>query len=192
MIKNLSLNIVVEDEAKDVNLDEILTNIKQGNLNEVSVNSSVDLDLLKRNLIESLDEDNVTIKDGVAGGCYGARDGTSYKGLTLYLNPGMLPDYIYEEDEEDGDRDLRVINYFAVMAGASMGYELASEEEEDDFEVKGGSFNWGRASMYEMAYQIKGNMVFARFHCGGDIRGNYTKVVKFEYHDICDFWDAIC
>lgn len=54
----------------------------------------------------------------------------------------------------------------------------------------GNSFNWNSFTVFNFCIFKKENIVRIKFHCGGDVRGNYTK----DYFFACskdDFFEAI-
>lgn len=146
----------------------------------------------------------IEMRKGVSGGCYGARTGRSHKGYTLWCPLDLMGEYLNTEYNEFAVNPLfEIDNYGGELL------DLTDEQIENFFEVAyqadidlkyDNSYNYGHSleGCYFIAdFDLKTHetdnfcILFAKFHCGGDIRGNYTNWFAFRFDSIDDLHGAI-
>lgn len=144
-----------------------------------------------------------SVRVGVSGGCYGARDGKSYDGLTVYADATQFPE---RSLDSDGDE---IVNIYSLID--NMGGELVEDLDGDIFRdaCEGLGLEVSRNNTYNYAgqdsetpyflvdadYSIiegeKSSFLAIKFHCGGDIRGNYTETVVFKFSGLDDIYSVV-
>lgn len=148
------------------------------------------------------------LRNGVSGGCYGARDGKQYDGFTLWLPLDHAQRYV---ETYEGDCDpIVILNPLHQIE--SYGGELLdlSEEEIEGFlnvgEEIGLDIHHDNTYNHEFDgcgyitdfdfktigdYENNKNILIAKFHCGGDIRGNYTRWFAFKFDNTDDLYSIL-
>lgn len=157
-------------------------------------------DLLNSDLKSILNDsfDHIDIRDGVDGGCYGARDGKKYEGVTVFTH---IKNFDERWIDTDGDE---VVNPWSLLEDHATSFSPISDEIHEalteifDFDDDNTCNYEGQSS--EDPYFLTGmhfeilkegeitsdkNIMLVRFHEGGDIRGNYGSwhLAKFDYID---------
>lgn len=145
------------------------------------------------------------VRSGISGGCYGARDGKTHDGLTVFADATQFPERF---KNSDGDE---IVNPYSLIE--NMGGELIEGLDGDVFTEacedlgcdirRDNSFNYeGRDSsnphfLVDIDFAVILNkengaaFLAVKFHCGGDIRENYTERVVFKFSSIDDLYGAI-
>lgn len=155
-------------------------------------------------LIKALEREfNCTARKGVSGGCYGARDGKSYTGLTVYMSPDELPDRWIDSDGDE------IVNYWHLLNDSGTCRGKVSDSFVERFQgIYGVETNGDNScnyqghdsdtpfSLYEINFSTyirpDGSAIaVVEFHCGGDPRGNYTSPYLFEFHYSDDMYSAL-
>lgn len=151
-----------------------------------------------KGLSKSLESLGHTVRNGISGGCYGSRDGKSYAGLTVWLDASQFPERFIDSDGDE------VVNIFALIE--QYGGTLVEGLEGDAFveSCEGLGISVSRNNTYNYAgngdspyflfnadFSIiyndeKISYLVIKFHCGGDIRGNYTATVVYKFESIDD------
>ena len=160
-----------------------------------------------KTLKKMLESVGCEVRDGVTGGCYGSRDGSSSEGFTVWIDASELP-----EREYDKDLEAEVVNIFSLIS--NYGGEIVEGLDGDVFEeaCENLGLNVGKDNTYNYAGHDAETPVFLvdadfavisspngsgsaylsiKFHCGGDIRGNYTDRVVFKFSSVDDIWGVI-
>ena len=109
----------------------------------------------------TIDKDNIIgdVRDGIQGGCYGARDGKTYEGVTVYLD--------CREVESEGNVAQRLLEYPHSIVDDSLVEAIDAE--------RGNTYNYEYMVVdNHVEFTITEKLTFVRFHLGGDIRGNYS------------------
>lgn len=205
--QNIQINLLASETVMDDinhchNIHEVLTKLKNsfdaGGQENLSFSPSIDVDALKAALEA---EFNLTAREGISGGCYGARDGKSYKGLTLFVSPCEFPDRWL-----DGDGDEVVNSYHSIVDNCESELDCDGEVFEryvDVFNIKEvvheNTCNSDGEGVYQFfqtnykIYQCPDDTVImaAEFHCGGDVRGNYASARYFRFDSIDDVYCAM-
>lgn len=165
----------------------------------ISIGKTARKNTIKKQL-ESLGH---SVSEGVSGGCYGARDGKSYEGLTVYADASQFPERFLDSDGDE------IVNPYTLIE--NMGGELVEDLDGDIFSEacedlglvvsRNNSYNYaGHDSEtphflvdFDFA-TIEGKdkaFLVVKFHCGGDIRGNYTERVVFKFSSMDDIYSVI-
>jgi hypothetical protein len=145
---------------------------------------------------------DISVRNGVSGGCYGMRDGKSYEGMTLWLHPKDLPERVIDDEGDE------LVNIYKLIE--SNGGELIEGLDGEKFEeiaenlghdVKGdNTYNYSGNSdapqfMFDADYAViesdKTCFLSIKFHCGGDVRGNYTDKVVYKFESIDDLYSVL-
>lgn len=171
-------------------------------------NSGITLKVNPKNNVESLIKKikstyECTVSESITDGCYGARTGTSSKGLTVWLHPQHLADrYV------DADLGEMVNPYYLLTEHGELVSDLDGEQFDAWIELLGleaksdNTYNFsGQNSedaqhMFDFQFSSfetpdNGLVVAIMFHCGGDPRGNYTNKFIFKFKYIEDFYSVI-
>jgi hypothetical protein len=150
------------------------------------------------------------VRDGVTGGCYGARDGSSSEGFTVWIDASELPDREIM-DYGDGTKQ-ELVNIFSLIE--NYGGELIEDLDGDVFSdacedlglkvSRNNTYNYAGHDAETPAFKVDadfavienedaGGSVFLsiKFHCGGDIRGNYTDRVVYKFGSIDDLYGVL-
>ena len=205
--RNIQINLFSSESAinNDIkhceNINEVIKTLKknfaEGSQDNLSFNSNLDSDLLK----QALESDfNMTARNGIIGGCYGARNGKTHRGLTLFVSPCEFPDrWIDSEGDE-------IVNlYHSIIDNCDS--ELDCDEETFDrylevFNIKEvqhyNTYNdCGEVyRLFDVEFKVyeteDGSCILAaEFHCGGDIRGNYASARYFRFDIVEDIYTAV-
>jgi len=157
---------------------------------------------VKEEIINYLkDFEGVDVRDGVSGGCYGARDGNNYEGLTLWIDASILPERWIDEGDEivnirvlfdeysqqtlsiDGETFLDLMYESGVEIKSDNTYNYIGHNEEDVLPLQHVDY-----SIIEFEKSV---VVVAKFHCGGDVRGNYTDYYVYGFSCIDDVYSVL-
>lgn len=145
--------------------------------------------------------ENIEARNGITGGCYGARDGKSHEGLTVYIDACLLPERWLDEDGDE------IVNIEVLLNEYAHELEVDPDQTRELLEALGheskrdNTYNYLGQSEYDPhplshadfeAYSTKddygANVVIVKFHCGGDIRGNYSSEKVYKFTDSEDFY----
>lgn len=163
-----------------------------------------------KTLKKMLESVGCEVRDGVTGGCYGARDGSSCEGFTAWIDASELPEREIETFL-DGTKQ-ETVNIFKLIE--NFGGELIEDLDGDVFSdacedlglsvKRDNTYNYAGHSEGSPAFRVDADFsiiqneendgaVFLsiKFHCGGDIRGNYTDRVVFKFGSIDDVYGAL-
>jgi hypothetical protein len=189
---------LIKKEKSEVNtiskviksLDAIFTGVDP--YFEINVDESVFNDELE-SAIES--KFKVSIRDGVSGGCYGARDGKVYEGITVFADLSNWNNRFIDSDNDEIINPYHLINEYSINGLAPISDD-AVETICENLECKEDNtynFNGHDSSepVFLTNFQFKTiqknekTVMFVRFHCGGDVRGNYGNwfVCSFDYEE---------
>lgn len=156
-----------------------------------------------RKMLESV---GCEVRDGVTGGCYGSRDGSSSEGFTVWIDASQLSEREIMDFGDGSKQEL--VNPFSLIE--NFGGELVEDLDGDIFTEacenlglsvsRNNTYNYAGHRDGEPAFKV--DMDFAvihnensksdaaylsvKFHCGGDPRGNYTECVVFKFSSIDD------
>lgn len=156
------------------------------------------------NWLNHEDRDNAfDARNGISGGCYGARDGSSHEGLTVYIDALQFPE---RWTDEDGDEIVNIkvlLNDHAecledldpdsfLDACEVLGHEIKHDNtynylghsSDDPHTLQDVDFKCIQTESDEYGCKI----VIVKFHCGGDPRGNYTSDSVWKFKDAEDFY----
>jgi hypothetical protein len=148
-----------------------------------------------------------TVRDGVMHGCYGSSTGEIFEGYTLYLPLELAQEYFNAEYAEYA---VNPIHEIESMGGEFLDYTEKEIETYLDIAEESGikihhdnTYNHetdGCYLMCDMDIKLIGDldndedhagMLAVRFHCGGDIRGNYTRWYLVKFDSQYDVYSAI-
>jgi hypothetical protein len=143
------------------------------------------------------------VSESIQDGCYGARPGTSSKGLSVWMHAKHLTDrFVTAEGEEmvnpyhllmehgelvpdlDGEQFDKWTECLGVETKADNTYNYSGQNTEDAQHIF--DFQFTSAETKD-----NGLVVSVMFHCGGDPRGNYTNKMIFKFQYIEDFYSVI-
>ena len=139
-----------------------------------------------------------TVREGISDGCYGARDNKSYEGLTVWVDARQVTErYIDSEGDElvnfvrllekhgelveglDGDTFEDIQWRMTCQMSSDNSYNYLGHGEEDVHSMFGIDFTVITSMDDEgVAY------LSVKFHCGGDIRGNYSEKIVYKFDSI--------
>lgn len=196
---NITLKIMYSQDGID-NLKQLLAEMKD----TMHLRSTFETCLVPdQKLIKALEFSfDCKAREGVSGGCYGARDGKSYKGLTICMSPAELPNQWTDSDGDTIVNYWHLLNQFGELRGKTT--SEAMNRWSDRFGITpviDNSYNYedcgdtshGMYALNFSYYQRKDDTViaFIEFHCGGDVRGNYTDPYIFKFESICELYSII-
>lgn len=171
---------------------------------------SVNICYKSKTLKKMLEGVGCEVREGVTGGCYGARDGSSYDGFTVWIDASQLPEREIMDFGDGSKQEL--VNPFSLIE--NCGGELIEDLDGDVFTdacedlglsvSQSNTYNYAGHGTGEPAFKV--DMDFAvihnksdngsaflsvKFHCGGDIRGNYTDRVVYKFDSIDDVYGVL-
>lgn len=138
---------------------------------------------------------------GIMGGCYGARDGKQYEGLTAWIDALDLPERWLDSDGDEIvnlahllDDNLELVKNVDADNLLDVFYEVGIDSKSNN------TYNYEGDS--ETPYMLFGanydvvelgdkTCLIIKFHLGGDPRGNYTKHYLFKTEHIDDIYSVI-
>ena len=207
-MNNIELKIILDSESKN-SLPDVIQWIENKLSNPLSYNTftanNTYRDDIKKFVAEKYD---VSIRDGVTEGCYGARTGKGSEGLTLWMHASSYIDRYIDSEygeqvnpwellEENGTQVNDFESEEEIERFASHCEELGLKVKSDNtynFATDFGSESSDYAGfMFDFQFDIIENednheapvYMAVMFHCGGDPRGNYTskKIWRFDSMD---------
>ena len=174
-----------------------------------SLDWTIDLQLGKIDLrelekaIEEAYRDGVRVKSGGQNGCYGARDGSYFSGLTVWLDPRLMPERFLDGDdgkevvnlavlmEEFGTRHDDIDGDSLLAAWDVMGLKYKSD---NTYNYLGFHIEDPTALQHTNVHVHEGEervTVIVEYHLGGDIRGNYSSALVYTFASIEDVYPAL-
>jgi hypothetical protein len=202
MFKCIEIKLIQDSDSGNKTLKQIKAVIESVKLNPMTSRTfKINSSNLKRTAKAIESAFDCTARLGVTGGCYGARDGSSSEGITVWLSLSEVVERCIDGDTE----------YYNPLAALNEHGELVEGLDGDIFEdtlssaleIKSdNSYNYSTdfggpdseylCPMVDFDFSVITSkdgggpcFISVKFHCGGDIRGNYTSkyVWKFELID---------
>ncbi len=152
--------------------------------------------------------DSISFLDGCLDGCYGSNTGKNLSGFTCYVDAVEFPDRWSTEDE-DGYSEF----FNPVLTIQESGWKLIKGIDEDGIEslfeaidpkgqiIKGdNTYNHSGNSetvspLYDVDFEVldigSSLLVAAKFHHGGDVRGNYGSKYLFAVESFDDLYNGL-
>jgi hypothetical protein len=172
--------------------------------------NSVSIAYKSKTLKKMLESVGCVVQDGVTGGCYGARDGSSSEGFTAWIDASQLPEREIMDFGDGAKQEL--VNIFSLIE--NYGGEFMEDLDGDVFTEacedlglsvkRDNTYNYAGHSDDSPAFRVdadfaiiqnedKNGAVFLaiKFHRGGDIRGNYTDRVVYKFDSIDDVYGVL-
>lgn len=153
-------------------------------------------DLSNDDIIELLDQYEGSYSNKVSSGCYGARDGKSYDGITFYAHLSNFSDRFIDCDYDEIVNPWHLIKEHCVDGRITPIDEDAVDALCETLDCKeDNTYNFNGHTSEDAAFlthfQFKTvstqekTVMFVRFHEGGDIRGNYSQwyFCSFEHEE---------
>lgn len=171
-------------------------------------NSGIQLKVQPKNSVKSLikklnETFECDVRESISDGCYGARPGTSSKGLTLWMHPKHLTDRYLDADLGEMVNPWFLLTENGTLVESLDGETFEQYADELDLEVKSdNTYNFNGHSgddasfMFDFQFSTvetkNGGLIASiMFHCGGDPRGNYTNKFVFKFKYVEDFYSVI-
>ena len=160
---------------------------------------------LTDNEIESiLNEYEGTIRKGVSGGCYGARDGKSYEGYTFFAHLKNWDERFLDSDFDEIVNPWTLIEEYSVNGLSPINDESVDEiceafdsKDENTYNYSGQT-NEDARFLTDFHFRVVAKddecgkqVMFVRFHEGGDIRGNYGEWYVCTFDSIDELYSVI-
>lgn len=206
-MKTITLKVIASQESSNKTINAVLNDFKS--VLENGVQYSIEFDPmyvgtedLKAVFNEDY-EDAISIRDGVSGGCYGARDGKSYPGFTLYLDSSLFETRFIDSDFDEVINIEQLCNEYGTLL------EIDAENHRDSMESMGiegksdNTYNYlghnscdpvpmchANFELFQTEDESEPVTIIVKFHCGGDVRGNYTSEVVYKFDDIYEAYNA--
>jgi hypothetical protein len=169
---------------------------------------AVNITYKSKTLRKMLESVGCEVRDGVLGGCYGARDGSGYEGFTVWIDASQLPErsvhtYLDGTKEETVNPFVLIENFNGQLIKGLDGDEFIAACEDLGLSVSyNNTYNYSGHRdgepifLVDMDFAvIEGNddcvYLSVKFHCGGDIRGNYTDRVVYKFESIDDVYGVL-
>lgn len=153
--------------------------------------------------------DDFTVRESVSGGCYGARDGKIYEGFTVYMHIKNFADRFVDSEGDEIVNPWHLAPDYGTWALNDLD-DATADALIDSYEALGltvkhdNTYNFNGHSKDEPTFLVHFDFkvitnetqdygpcfILAKFHEGGDIRGNYGAwhLIKFESQDdVCGF-----
>lgn len=151
-------------------------------------------------------KDAVTVREGVTGGCYGARDGSSSEGLTLWVDPTVFDERWLDDDDGaeivniarllddnatciedlDGDAFLDAVDALGLEVKCDNTYNYLGTSADAPHTLQDVDFHYVQTSPDDYGCLV----AVVAFHCGGDVRGNYTSKSVWKFSDSDAFYSV--
>jgi len=202
-MKNTEICLVLTKASEIINAKTLVKAIQNKLDNPMNYKRiEISMDIKKaQTAIKKAFGDDIEIRNGVTGGCYGARDGNDKEGLTLWVDANLVTDRcIYENNE------MVNVHHLLKENGVLTEIDYDSLEliaEKLDLESKSdNSYNWSGSGqdcefIFDFNFTVyslkeEGKVLVAiKYHCGGDIRGNYTSEQVWSFDSIYDLHNVI-
>lgn len=207
---NVTIKMEVSKKPECESLEDIHTCMRQifsgtKEYHTVSISESLYNDESTRKALES--DYDLSIRDGVSGGCYGARTGTSTKGLTLFVHLKEWDERWLDSDSSEIVNPYHLLNEHGKLimedceelmgneVFQSLGLKVSSDNtcnyegqsSEDPYFLTGFQFDLIRNEDSDTDKVFLAVML----HCGGDVRGNYGTKMLFEFDYMEDVYSVI-
>ena len=174
----------------------------------ITSGTPVSIKYLNRTFVKQLESVGCVVRNGITGGCYGARDGSSSEGYSVWIDASELPEREIDTDL-DGKNPYELVNIFKLIE--NYGGELVEDLDGDVFTEscedlgltvsRNNTYNYAGQDAETPSFKVdadfaviegKGNAYLSiKFHCGGDIRGNYTDRVVYKFGSVDDIYGVI-
>lgn len=173
-------------------LNQIKLDLSKGIRTKINLGPKMPMTKLKK-LLQSA---GFEVINGISGGCYGSRDGKHYDGFTVFADASLMPDH---RIDDDGSQIFNIYTQISNCGGtlydemdSHTALEMAGLLSIDV--IQDNTYNYeGMDNVYfniDADFTIipcrESALLVIKFHCGGDIRGNYTNKVVF----IFDSYDS--
>jgi len=197
---NNEIKLISVKESPIKTIKQVIQSIRQSILFDTQIKFCETINTKK--LISSIKSSfECTVREGVTGGCYGARDGSTQKGITLWVSASEYPGRWVNRDGTE------MVNYWALLneygtfrgqdeygAAERMASLFGLEFESDNsYNYEGSGQRPQGLSTINFNYLRReggGIISFVEFHFGGDVRGNYSNPYIFEFDDEDAFYCA--
>lgn len=174
----------------------------------VLVTPEIDLDALSAEIIKSYTnhagEELISIRTGCLQGVYGSNTGKNDPGLTLWCDSSLFPERFIDSEFDEVVNIEQLCNEYGELMEDVDGFSVAEAFEAIGIEGQSdNTYNYlghnyedpqplchADFTVYRSADEEKA-LVVIKFHCGGDVRGNYTDQVVYKFDSIEDQYSAL-
>lgn len=199
--RNIEFKIKYDPDGID-NLKQLVSHMRE-TMNETQTFETCLVPNAK--LIKALEaEFDCTAREGITGGCYGARDGKDFEqGLTVWMSPEELPDRWLDSEGDEIVNFWHLLNESGTFKGQISDEVSDSLKEALNLRIENSCNYMGHDSeiphaLFDIVFHSPGYeseapkiIAIVSFHCGGDVRGNYTSDYLFEFDSTDDLYSAI-
>lgn len=211
MNHSIKIKIVVENKipsserSAESAMRTLLANIERGSRDWIALSDESLIAPLKSLMADHF-KDTATIRDGVSHGCYGATDGSTREGITLYLDPLVFPErWVDDEGDEIVNIAMLLHNHAELIEcedveGIEASLEaLGLEGKSDNTYNYLGNSEDDPCTLQDVNFTAYSNpeddfygaiIVILKFHCGGDPRGNYTREYAYKFDEPEEFYNV--
>lgn len=199
-MKNITIKLFKKPEADLKTFAQVIEALNEGfdtGIVNYEINDRMDLAKLEETLTKQFGT-MIEVRSGIQGGCYGARDGSTYSGLTIFAHPRLFPDRWIDSDGDEVVNLYHSLEEHCTSLNHSEVEELEyllgnCDEHNNTYNSSGHSFLPCLFFDVDFKYwQLNDRVLLAvRYHCGGDPRGNYTREYYYHANDIDDIWSAL-
>jgi len=208
-MQTLSVKILRNDETGKTKTTHIIEEFKymleNGPVYSIEYHGSLSIEQVKNALTSEFGTDDIECRDGVYHGCYGASSGEALEGFKVYIDSSLFPDRFIDSDFDE------IINLEELCNEFGTKLDIDADNHRDSMESMGiegksdNTYNYlGHDSHspiplchanFEMFQADDGSeegpvTVIVKFHCGGDIRGNYSSEVVYKFDDIYETYNV--
>lgn len=196
-MKNMEIKIIQGNPSHHSTVKDVMSKLadvllKPLDSRTITVTSTVDLKKLSKSISKKYD---CSIRDGVTGGCYGARDGSTFPGITIWMHAKEFTERYLDSKYGEQVNPWHLLNEHGKLLEID-GEAFIAMLDESDIEYKSdNTYNYQHSNSEDAGFIFDfqfdsfniGNKHFlaVMFHCGGDARGNYTSktIWQFDYED---------
>lgn len=143
-----------------------------------------------------------SIHDGVTGGCYGSRDGSSFPGLTVWMHAKEFTDRYVDSEYGEQVNPWHLLNEYGTLLNDVDGEQFLEIIDSADIEYKSdNTYNYQGTNSEDAGFFFDfqfdhvvlkdAHFLVCMFHCGGDPRGNYTDKLVWKFTSEDDLYSCL-
>jgi len=214
-MKNTEIKVVVSKDKKSLKEVDVILGAFRSILDQpmqyhtINISPKINISTLKDALKAEYKSD-IELREGVTGGCYGARDGSYSEGFTVWVDADLLVDRCLDGEGED-QREYANVSQL-LKENATLVEDATDPDWLEEF-----ASNLGLVVKSDNSYNYAGNggketcgFIFdfqfttfksedesgvcymsVMYHCGGDPRGNYTSKQLWKFASVDDLYSVL-
>jgi hypothetical protein len=204
-MQTLSVKILRNDENGRTKTSHIIDDfnhiLKNGIEYSINYHGSLTVESVKKALTDNFGD--IECRDGVYDGCYGASSGKPLEGFKVYIDSSLFPDRFLDSDFDEVINIEQLCNEFGTKLDIdpdafrdSMAVMNIEGKSDNTYNYLGhDSYTpvplcHANFEMFQTENEDEPVTIIVKFHCGGDIRGNYSSEVVYRFDDIYEAYNA--